>query len=137
MVENMDANEKYEYWLHFAKESLLGAKGLINVGARLFSAYACQQAIEKLSKGLYVLYIDDNVPYIHDISKIIKVFESKLPVEISEERYLFFNKLSMYCIEGRYPDYKKKLSDGLTKKEAKNLLTQTTEAFSWLLTLKP
>jgi HEPN domain-containing protein len=50
----------------------------------------CQQAIEKLVKGLYILYIDDNFPRIHEIQKLIRAFENKLSVPISEEQYKFF-----------------------------------------------
>jgi len=43
------------------------AQAMFETGRWLYVVFMCQQAIEKLCKGLYLLYIDDNVPRIHDI----------------------------------------------------------------------
>jgi HEPN domain-containing protein len=59
----MDAQEKYEYWLDTAEYDLATAEAMLKAGRWLYVVFTCQQAIEKLSKGLYTLYIDDNVPY--------------------------------------------------------------------------
>jgi HEPN domain-containing protein len=107
----VDDQEKYDYWLKLAQSSLHGANLLYEGGERLLAAYECQQAIEKLVKGLYTLYIDDNIPRTHNINirLLIEKIETKLSVEVREERYNFFEMLSTYAIEGRYPEYKKAL----------------------------
>jgi HEPN domain-containing protein len=97
----------------------------------------CQQAIEKLLKGLYILYVDDNVPYIHSLGKIASKIEEKLPAPISEERQSIFDRLTAYYISGRYPKYKESMNMKIDKDEAKELLDKSEETFSWLLTLKP
>jgi len=60
-----------------------------------------------------------------------------LPEPVSDENYVLFDKLSAFYIEGRYTDYKRKLSEYLTQQEAETVLCQTREVFTWLLTLKP
>ncbi|MDR1050289.1 MAG: HEPN domain-containing protein [Deltaproteobacteria bacterium] len=46
----------------------------------------CQQAIEKLSKGLFGLYFDFNtIPFTHNIEKLIKPIATKVPVHIPHE----------------------------------------------------
>jgi len=59
--------------------------------------------IEKLVKGLYTLYTDDNFPRIHNIKSIIERFEDKLPVVIPDEKLDFFDTLSAYYLNNRYP----------------------------------
>jgi HEPN domain-containing protein len=63
----MDNQEKFEYWLDIAQDDLELARDCFNSGRWSYVAVMCQQAIEKLTKGLYILYNDDNVPRIHNI----------------------------------------------------------------------
>ena len=97
----------------------------------------CQQAIEKLVKGLYILYLDDDVPRIHDIPKLLAYYEKELPEALPPEHEILFHKLSGYYLKNRYPDYKTKLSKSLRKSEATAIYIHTKEAFAWLMTLKP
>jgi HEPN domain-containing protein len=85
---------------------------------------------------VYIIYIDDNIPYIHGIAKIVNKFVDKLPNPVPKEILDFFDELSAYCIKGRYTDYKDTMFKNLNKEKTKTLLTKTKEVFSWLLTLK-
>jgi HEPN domain-containing protein len=40
---------------------------MLSSGRYLYVAFMCQQAIEKLTKGLYVLYIGEEPPKTHNI----------------------------------------------------------------------
>ena len=133
----MKAQEKFEYWLDIAQYDLVTADTMLSGGRWLYVVFMCQQAIEKLMKGLYTLYIDDNVPRIHNIKTLIESFEDKLPVGISAEKYSFFDTLSAYYLNNRYPDFLSKLSLQISEIESKTILSQTKEVFDWLLTLKP
>ncbi|MDR1014001.1 MAG: HEPN domain-containing protein [Coriobacteriales bacterium] len=133
----MDAQEKYDYWLDIAQYDLETASAMFDSGRWLYVVFMCEQAVEKLVKGLYVLYIDDNIPRVHVIRQVIKKYDGKLPAPVNEGRYRFFDKLSAFYLEGRYADYKQKLSALVDKQEAENVLEQTREVFAWLLTLKP
>ena len=110
---------------------------MLSGGRWLYVVFMCQQAIEKLAKGLYTLYVDDNTPRIHNIKNIIERFEDKLPAAVTEEKHRLFEDLSAYYLNNRYPDYMSKLSMQITEVEAKEILTLSKEAFTWLLTLKP
>jgi HEPN domain-containing protein len=66
----------------------------------------CQQAIEKMCKGLYLFFIDDDVPRIHDINSLLTKFEDKLPSPIDDDKRLLFAKLSAFYLKNRYPEYK-------------------------------
>ncbi len=133
----MDAQEKYGHWLKYAQYDLDTADAMHNTGRWLYVAFMCQQAIEKLVKGLYVLYIDDNVPRVHNISSVAVRFDDKLPETISDERYRFFDTLTSFYMNNRYPEYKEELSIGLDEARSKALITQTKEVFAWLQTMRP
>jgi len=113
------------------------AKTMLLSGRWLYVAFMCQQAVEKLVKGLYLLYVDDDIPRVHAIRQIVILFEEKLPEPIIEKHYELFDKLSAFYIEGRYTDYKRKLSDSLNAREAQAIYDQTREVFAWPLTMKP
>jgi HEPN domain-containing protein len=132
----MDAREKYEYWLDIAQYDLKTATAMLAGKRWLYVVFMCQQAIEKLAKGLYVLYVDDNIPRVHHIKTIIEQFEDKLPVTVPKETYQFFDTLSAHYLNNRYPDYMNKVSAQIHETEAKKILSQTKEVFMWLLTLK-
>ena len=106
-------------------------------GRWFYVIFMCQQAVEKLCKGLYTLYIDDNVPRIHNISQIFACFEEKLSVVADDDKYKLFDSLSAYYLINRYPDFNKSINQYVNKTEAEDLLLKTREVFSWLLTLKP
>ncbi|MDR1916323.1 MAG: HEPN domain-containing protein [Synergistaceae bacterium] len=133
----MDAVEKYEYWLEIAQYDLDTAETMLNGGRWLYVVFMCQQAVEKLVKGLYILFIDDNIPKTHNIRVLVEKFENRLPEAVTDGRYELFEDLTIYYLNGRYADYKQKLSDRLNEQTAKDYLTLTKEVFAWLLTMKP
>jgi HEPN domain-containing protein len=133
----MDAQEKYRYWLDIAEYDLATAQAMFDSGRWVYVVFMCQQAVEKLIKGLYVVYLDDNVPRIHNISKLIDSFAEKLPAKPSDAQYRLFDYLTSCYIQGRYTEYKQKISVLVDKRTAANVLTQTKEVFSWLQHLRP
>jgi HEPN domain-containing protein len=133
----MDAQEKYEYWLDIAMYDLETAETMLQGERWLYVVFMCQQAIEKLVKGLYVLYVDDNVPKTHNIRVLVEKIERLLPEVVTDEHYDLFEDLTIHYLNGRYADYKSKLSERLNGQIAVDFLSRTKEAFAWLLTLKP
>jgi len=132
----MTNQEKYEFWLETAEYDLETAGTMLNGGRWLYVVFMCQQAIEKLVKGLYVLYVDDNVPRTHNIRALIEKFEDLLPEKVTDEHYELFESLTLHYLNGRYTEYKQKLSEKLSKAEAKKYYQSTKEVYSWLLTMK-
>ena len=133
----MTNEEKYAYWLELAQYDLDTAASMFSAGRWFYVVFMCQQAIEKCCKGLYTLYLDDNVPKIHNIKTIVSRFKDKLPSPISKETLQFFDVLSAQYLTYRYPDFEMKPGSQINKNEANQILKKTKEVFSWLLTLKP
>ena len=132
----MNAQEKYDYWLDIAQYDLETADTMLSGGRWLYVVFMCQQAIEKLVKGLYVIYVDDNVPKIHNIRVIFERFEDCFPDKPTDEYYNLFEDLTVHYLNGRYADYKQKLSERLNKHISAEFLKRTKGVFTWLLTLK-
>ena len=133
----MTAEEKYTYWLELARYDLETADSMFSTGRWFYVVFMCQQAIEKLCKGLFTLYIGDNVPKIHNIKTMFSRFKDKLNCTVSEDTFVFFDTLSAHYLTYRYPDFENEPNNRTEKIEASEVIKKTNEVFSWLLTLKP
>jgi HEPN domain-containing protein len=133
----MNTQEKFDYWLDIAQYDLETADAMFTAGRWLYVVFMCQQALEKLCKGLYLLYIDDDVPKTHDINALLTKFTDALPSVVDDSRRQLFARLSAFYLNNRYPEYKERLSMSLNKAEARSILEASRETFTWLLTLKP
>jgi len=129
--------EKYNYWLSYAQNDMDSAEVMIQSGRWFYAVFICQQAIEKLVKGLYILYVDDNVPRLHDINSIFDRFKDKLPKSPSDDRVELFDTLSQFYLRSRYPDYTSALASVTNSGTAQSIYKKTKEAFQWLLAMKP
>lgn len=132
----MNKEEKYLYWLDAAEYDLLSAESMFETGRYTYVVFMCQQSLEKLIKGLYNFYIDDNIPRVHNVSFIFAKVADNINIEADDFKYELFDKLSSYYLQGRYPSFKEKVSQMVDKNEANKVLEQTKEVFLWLKALK-
>jgi HEPN domain-containing protein len=73
----MTNEEKYEHWEDIAKYDLESAKAMYKSGRYLYVVFMCQQSIEKLIKGLHVLYTGEEPIRTHNIWVVFSaVFEN-------------------------------------------------------------
>ena len=129
--------DKFQYWFTYAQNDLDSAEIMLQSGRWFYTVFMCQQAIEKLIKGLYILYIDDNVPRLHDINNILDRFKYNLPTQVTDDLLKLFDTLSQFYLRSRYPDYTSILASHIKGDEAKSIFEKTREAYQWLLTMKP
>jgi len=132
----MTKEEKYAYWLQLAQYDLDTVQTMYSGGRWFYVVFMCQQAIEKLCKGLFNFYIDDNIPRVHNIRFILAKIEVSLSLVVKPEIYELIDKLSAHYLNNRYPDFSGSPNMGIDKNKATDLFEKTREAFSWLLTLK-
>jgi len=111
----------------------------------MYVAFMSQQAVEKLTKGIYNLYSENDPPMIHNIWNIFK--QLKKDVKVEEYLYtnefednlqkhkIFFTELLSYYISGRYPSFKEKISSGIDASRAKRILSNAEEVFLWIKSL--
>jgi HEPN domain-containing protein len=132
----MTGEEKYAYWLELAQYDLDSADAMYSSGRWFYVVFMCQQAVEKLCKGVYNFYIDDNVPKIHNIRFLLSKIEVELAMVIPVETYSLADSLSAYYLNNRYPDFKERPGLQVNEETAKDFLQKTKEVYTWLLTLK-
>ena len=133
----MTKEEKYEYWHKLAQYDLDTAVAMHSTGRWFYVVFMCQQAVEKLCKGLYNIFLDEQVPKTHNIKQIFLCFADKLSVNVDDDKYRLFDTLSAFYMMNRYPDFSVQAIPQIEKNEASTLLNKTKEVFLWLLTLKP
>jgi HEPN domain-containing protein len=134
----MDAKEKYAYWEQTAQYDLDTAQAMLEARRYLYVAFMCQQAIEKLVKGLYVLLRGEEPPRTHNISLVYeRIWDERTRPEIVTESDIpaFMDRLLYYYISERYTDYKQKAGQSLDLGAAQALLDKTREVFAWLKSL--
>ena len=128
--------EKFLYWLDIAEYDLKTAEAMLNSGRFVYVVFMCQQSLEKLAKGLYNYYIDDNVPRVHNISFVLSKVIDELKIEVEETTFQLFDKLAAYYLQGRYPSFKEKISTLVNVEEAKDIFKKAEEVFQWMKSLK-
>lgn len=140
----MNSLETFKYWESKATYDLETARVMLHTGRYLYVVFMAQQAIEKLVKGLYVLYIDREPARTHNIWLIFKglmeveQFEYETGNDIlnqAQDYKPFFSDLLFYYIAEIYPDYKRQLSSNITEIRANEVLNKTEEVFLWLQSL--
>lgn len=140
----MNPKQKYNYWLDVAQYDLTTSKAMLETKRYLYVAFMSQQAIEKLIKGLFVLFIEEEPPRTHNIWKILKdIIRCDTLIPFIDESFNkkirkykpFFADLVYYYISERYPSYKEKVSSILNEQKAKDILDNAEEVFEWLQSL--
>jgi HEPN domain-containing protein len=132
----MTDEEKFGFWLGHAQYALETAEAMFKSDKWVCVVFMCEQAIEKLVKGLYFLYVDDNIPRLHDINAVFSKFSERLPRQIREEYLDLFRQLSDCRKNTRYTEYIQNASEMINEPTAKSIFNKTKEAYQWLLTQK-
>ena len=135
----MEANERYSYWEDIAEYDFETANAMLNSGRYLYVIFMCQQAIEKIVKGLFVYYNEEEPPRTHNIINVFEKTQFKNLQSVSdklEEYRDFLEELLAFYISERYPSYKERLSATVDQKHAQQVLFKAKEVFSWLKSLK-
>ena len=128
----MDKKEKFEKWLEIAEYDLETAKAMLDSNRYIYVAFMCQQALEKLVKGIYVYTFDKEAKYTHNINLLLEDMESINNLEEYKDYETLFSDLTSYYIVGRYDAYKQEISKELNKDSTTELYDKAKEAFSWL-----
>lgn len=124
----MEIKEKINFWLENAEYDLQTAEVMHNSARYAYTAFMCQQAIEKIIKAIYLQEKKSEAARSHNLSYLIgllNISADQVPLDLLGE-------LSAYYLEGRYPTYKEKISQLINKNKSGELLSQTKECFKWL-----
>ena len=115
-------------WLERAEYDWETATVMMSSRRYLYVAFMCQQAIEKILKGVIQRETDKLPPYTHNLVALTE----NCSVRFSEEQLDFLALLTRYYLNTRYPDYKQKLAKEINKGKADELLKKTKEIYQCL-----
>ena len=110
---------------------------MFETGRWFYVLFMCQQSVEKLIKGVYNLYVDNDIPRTHNIEMLANRIEDSSNISFDDDMYELFRLLSKYYMADRYPDFLSAAGALVDRAEANNIHSRTKEVFAWLLTLKP
>ena len=116
-------------WLERAVYDLETAEGLVKIRKYLYSAFMCQQAVEKLLKAILSKTGKTAYP-IHNLLRLAE--EAKLLDECETFDAGLLAELTPYCIKARYGEYKRHLSELCDRKTALDLVRRTKRIAGWL-----
>jgi len=122
--------DKVEYWLNLCDSDLDVAKYMLKGNYYLYAGFMCHQVVEKALKAMVADKTDVIPPKIHDLRKLARlsdVFDTLL-----EEHITLINKVSPLQIEARYPEYKEKIAETLSKEYCKELIEETEAFLCWI-----
>ncbi len=117
-----------QYWIDISRFDLDTAFSLLNGKKYLYVLFMCQQAVEKMLKGIVTLKTKRFPPRIHDLVKLAKL----AGLEKDDIDFEFLDRLSFYYIETRYPEEQLKLHKTVSKKLADNYYKDTRRLCLWL-----
>lgn len=115
-------------WIDHAVYDLKTAEVMLKGRRYLYVAFMCQQAIEKLIKGIIEERKGITPPYSHRLSALVKVADIQVDGKTSD----FMDLLTRYYINARYPEQKQKLSRALNRNVTSGLFRRTKELFQCL-----
>ncbi len=116
-------------WFERAQYDLESARLMMENGRYLYVVFMCQQAVEKLLKGIIQEKTDALPPYTHNLTLLAKYID----LSLSEEQFDFLALLNRYYLNTRYPDHKQKLADNIDQKKTHQILKSSEELYQCLL----
>ena len=120
--------EEAKWWIEDAKRSLLKAEKMFELGFYEDCVFNCQQALEKLFKGLWIGLLRKRPPKTHNVARLYSALEKQAPLD--DELKDFLSLISPYYFITRYPNIAMGLpSEVVTKSFASECLTKTRRVF--------
>lgn len=119
-------------WAEQARYDVETARAMLSSGRYLYVLFCCQQAVEKMLKGLIAKRTEEFPPRLHNL---VRLAESA-SIELSEERADFLRLLSAYYIQSRYPEAIESTKSQTDQALADEALKKTEEIIKWLSSIQ-
>ncbi len=128
----MDKEEHVRYWINSAKHDLDVAETLFQSGKYDWCLFIGHLVLEKMLKALFVKIHGNKLPpRIHNLVRLAELCN----ISLTKEQELFFDKVSDFNIEIRYPDYKRKFYEECTHDFTWKYFTKIKEVYRWFHSL--
>lgn len=121
-------SEMVQSWIRQAEYDWETVSSMMSGGRYLYVAFMCEQAVEKLLKGIIQHRTGSMPPYTHNLTALAR--ESQAP--FSEDQLNFLTLLTGYYINTRYPDYKQRLAKEIDEQKAKEIMRKSEDIYRCL-----
>lgn len=108
-------------WIEIGDHDLGSARSLLRDGFASNAAYFCQQAVEKLLKGILTNAAVD-FPKTHDLSELADLAD----LDLTGDHRILLNRLTDHAVRSRYP------GSHYNEKEVQGMLEETESLYQWL-----
>ena len=115
-------------WCDISAYDIATAEAMYKTGRYLYVLFMCQQAVEKLLKGLAQQETGIIPPKIHDLERLSIMANAKPDTKQLE----ILRVLNGYYIESRYPEEIEMLMKEIDEKITRSYLKETEEILGWL-----
>ena len=129
----MKERDKIAYWIEAANYDMKSAIYMQKSGRYVYTAFLCQQAIEKYLKALYIGKMSNEAPRTHNLVYLAGLLE----IKINDKDMELLTGLTSFYIEGRYPTYKQTISRIINRVKADTILKETRRFIKWLKSNPP
>jgi HEPN domain-containing protein len=122
----VDIEKQVAYWRSGAEEDWLVGRDLISQNRVRHGLFFIHLALEKVLKAHVCRRIQDIAPRLHNLTRLAEI----AGIELDQVQQNILADLSIFSIEGRYPDM---LLPTPSVEQAQSVLEQATELFQWLM----
>lgn len=126
----MQEQDFIKYWIDASEIDYKAMQNLFESKDYVWSLFLGHLVIEKLLKATAVQNGKENIPKIHDLTKIAKA----AGLNMDENQMDLFDVITSFNIEARYPDYKHEFYNKCDQKFTTHYIDKIMELREWLLT---
>lgn len=126
----MAKDERIKKWLLQVDEDISSAECLFCGGHWLYTGFLAHQAIEKALKAYWIATQEDDPPYTHSHTRLLK--GCGLIGELTPERLRFIALMEPLYIEARYPEHKAEVAKMLNKDSCQYIIDETKLFLQWI-----
>jgi HEPN domain-containing protein len=115
-------------WVEQGLYDLETARAMLQSGRLLYVPFCCQQAVEKVLKGLVAKTTDEMPPRTHNLMQLARM----AGLQLDGEQALLMRELSEYYVHSRYPDEVEPVPSTAWQEIAAEVLVRTEKVITWL-----
>jgi HEPN domain-containing protein len=125
----MKIEEHIQFWIESADNDLDTAQKLFEAEKFDWCLFLGHLVLEKALKAHYVQDNENQMPpRIHNLVKLAE----KTRIPLSEENRVFFDEVSDFNLQVRYPEYKREFQKKCTSEFCDEKFTKIKEHYKWL-----
>lgn len=117
-------------WFGIARDDLAAAEAMYDAGHYLYTAFMCQQSVEKALKGLIQHSSGGFPPRIHSLERLAEL--AGVHADVERQWSTLLSELEPFYIQARYPEYREQMKRSVTKELARGFLDRTEGLLQWL-----